>query len=136
MTATEVLKVIPSFFPNVSAAGHALELAMRRFEARSRGLFRVQGLGLMWGALVVASHPLFSQRAATEPLLSVQKVMDFFKEQCAICLVLPYFVPAGGFMITPLLDIDELVIATIDHRLCAALDCTLQWLNLQKRDSL
>ena len=94
--------------------GELLGAEMRAFEASSEGLFEVQGQGLMWGALLApgSAHPL----AADRPRLLRALRTACEKHQC-----LPYFVPAGGFMVTPLFDVPPAVIGQIGARLTAAL---------------
>ena len=121
---------------------------MKMFEEESGGLFKVQGLGLMWGALVNPLHPLFhsnsnsSGRAVNPTVFSrppaapsasvsaavsqdrkvrVPDLMRVFKQQCLLVGILPYFIPVGGFMVTPLFDIDGNIICAIGDRLRAAL---------------
>jgi acetylornithine/succinyldiaminopimelate/putrescine aminotransferase len=130
MAATEVLQIIPKLDSKILENARCLEAVMKRFELQSRGLFIVQGIGLMWGALVNTNYALF--RRAVDPRLpsdtmpAIQQAMTIFKEKCADHNILPYFVPVGGFMVTPLYDIDVSVINTIGDRLCAAVDSTLR----------
>ena len=119
LTATEVLRVLPQHFHSIKEKSKALELIMGRFQASSRELFIVQGIGLMWGALVNQNHP------AVKGSDSTKQIMAIFKEQCTSVRVLPYFVPVGGFMITPLFDIDNISLHEIGTRLNRALQGTL-----------
>ena len=80
----------------------------------------MHGMGLMWGALVNKDHEYIQSTG------SIKSLMDCFKESCQGANVLPYFVPAGGFMVTPLFDVDSAVIVDIGTRLSRALDNTLQ----------
>lgn len=111
MTAISVIEVLPKLLPNVVQRGAELQDAMRKVALRSEGLFEVQGQGLMWGALINRSHPL---------CVSVSKVLHAFKKACSGHNVLPYFVPVGGFMVTPLFDVESSVIWEIGHRLSRA----------------
>lgn len=120
--------MLPSLFPEVVERGKQLRAEMRAFEACSEGLFTVQGSGLMWGALLNrgnsddnnlsthTSHPL----SADAP-----RLLRVLKEACKRHQILPYFVPVGGFMVTPLFDVHPDVISEIGARLRAALRDTM-----------
>jgi adenosylmethionine-8-amino-7-oxononanoate aminotransferase len=119
MAATEMLKLVPTLFPTISENGKRLQKVMRAFEEKSDGLFVVHGLGLMWGALANRNHEFFS----TE--IRVTQLMTVFKDQCKAHAILPYFVPTGGFMVTPLYDISHEVIDDIGEKLNASLAATM-----------
>jgi hypothetical protein len=71
----------------------------------------------MWGALIDKSNPLARSQS---------KVMAYLKANCAEARVLPYFVPAGGFMVTPLYDVSAETIEEIGDRLNAAVRDTIK----------
>lgn len=91
--------------------GKVLKDEMEAFQTCSDGIFTTHGLGLMWGALVNRAHPLASD---------LPKLMTALKKACVEHEVLPYYVPAGGFMVTPLFDTDESVLRELGARLRAA----------------
>lgn len=107
----QVLKLLPSLLPGVVERGELLRTEMKAFEASSEGLFEVQGQGLMWGALL-------RDRAAAADRPRLLRVL---RRACEKHQCLPYFVPAGGFMVTPLFDVPPAIILEIGARLRAAL---------------
>jgi acetylornithine/succinyldiaminopimelate/putrescine aminotransferase len=119
--ADQVLKMMPSLLPNVVERGDQLRAEMLSFEASSEGLFAVQGQGLMWGALLDRTHPLLGEGGEG----AAGRVMSSLRRACARTGVLPYFVPAGGFMVTPLFDVEPAVVREIGARLTAALLSTM-----------
>ena len=69
----------------------------------SGGRVLTQGQGALWGGLF--AHSSLAERSAANVAL---------KEKCAAAGVLPYFVPVGGFMLTPRYDDDpELLRAAV-----------------------
>lgn len=110
MTATEVLREIPQWFPSIAKAGDEMGNIFRHIEEISDGMLITHGQGLMWGAL-------FSREGTL--------CRDGYRKMAAKCLrtcceeagVLPYIVPAGGFMVTPVMDIDVETIQEIGKRL-------------------
>lgn len=121
MAATEVLRALPALMPSVGVKGQLLETVMRNFADASEGLFSVQGQGLMWGAML---NPAVLEARSGMP--SPTAFMALLKEQCEHQGVLPYFVPVGGFMVTPLYDIPDEVLAELGVRLLLALEATLE----------
>ena len=116
----QVLALLPSLLPAVVQRGEQLRTELDAFAASSGGLFRAQGLGLMRGVLLNQSHPLVAETAG-----GAAAVMQTLRAACAEHKVLPYFVPVGGFMVTPLYDVQEAVVCEIGARLGAALRDTL-----------
>lgn len=110
MAATEVLREIPQWFPAIAKAGDKMRTIFRHLEEISDGMLITHGQGLMWGALF-----------AREGMLR----QDDYRKMAAKCLrkccqevgVLPYIVPAGGFMVTPVMDIEVKTIQEIGKRL-------------------
>lgn len=95
MAATQVLKRLPSYFDHIRDVGtRVCEPALRKMESASGGMVKCHGQGLMWGGLFVIDDADIRKNA-----------MTLFKESCDAHGVLPYFVPVGGFMITPPLDV-------------------------------
>mmetsp|Transcript_29717 Transcript_29717/g.74674 ORF Transcript_29717/g.74674 Transcript_29717/m.74674 type:complete len:477 (+) Transcript_29717:47-1477(+) len=94
LTAREVLEEVPKWFEHAARMG---EVVAEILSPCSDGkFFQVQGLGLMWGGLFV--DPDAAQR---------QKALALLRDACKQEGVWPYFVPAGGFMMTPPMDIEE-----------------------------
>jgi hypothetical protein len=57
------------------------------------------GQGLMWGGL-------FSRAGQCKDPMFRAKAVKIFQKHCEHVGILPYFVPCGGFMLSPVLDID------------------------------
>lgn len=117
MAATEVLKEIPTWLPSISKLGSEMEHIFRYINKISDGMVVCQGQGLMWGGLVTRkgqnSDPAFRS-----------KVVNTFKESCEKYGILPYFVPVGGFMVSPVIDIDVGTIYQIGELLEKAITMT------------
>lgn len=124
LAATAVLEALPAMLPAVTSKGKLLEAQMRTFERAGGGLFRVQGQGLMWGALV--DHEALKVRG----LPDATSFMAVLRENCLTAGVLPYFIPRGGFMVTPLYDVPEDIIGTIGRLLVQALLRSLEQVGL------
>lgn len=94
MTAKEVLDEVPRWF------GHAKQ--MERLFAEVLGslndgaFLEIHGKGLMWGGLFVDPDPARRQEA-----------LRVFQALCGEARVWPYFVPVGGFMMSPPMDVEE-----------------------------
>ena len=112
------MKLLPTLLPQAAQRGLELGAEMRAFEESSAGLFAAQGQGLMWGArlLLLDPGPGSEGRRA--------RLMGGLRRACAACGVLPYFVP-GGFMVTPLLDVQAGAVREMGARLRAALSTAL-----------
>lgn len=110
MTATEVLRELPNWFESVEKLGKEMEHIFRYLETLSRGMIKCQGQGLMWGCLFTreGSNANESQRLA---------IFHTFQKHCDAVGVLPYFVPLGGFMVTPVVDVDVGTIYEIGEKL-------------------
>lgn len=121
LTATALLKLLPSLYLDVEVKGRVLQAVMTMFQSKSEGLFKIHGLGLMWGALL--NHNEYNSRSGMPP---VKEFLKLFTENCNRQGVLPYFVPVGGFMVTPLFDVDISVIEQIGEKLVAAFQLTME----------
>lgn len=110
MTATEVLQEIPNWLPTISKVGEEFSHIFGYLERLSDGMLITHGQGLMWGALFSKEGKLcqgeYRNIAAT-----------LLKKHCGEVGVLPYIVPAGGFMVTPVMDIDVGTVYEIGKRL-------------------
>jgi len=118
MTGTEVLNMLPNWFNSVKKLGDEMKVILRHLEKVSNGLIETQGQGLMWGALVSRKgiHRDESLRAET---------ISCLKKNLESVGVLPYFVPVGGFMISPVIDIDVGTLYRIGEKLEEALLLTV-----------
>lgn len=109
LTAKEVIDELPKWFAHASRMGDVVHEILGPC---SDGTFlKVQGLGLMWGALFVHSEAQKRQEA-----------LALLRVACREEGVWPYFVPAGGFMLTPPMNIDEAELREGLHRLVRSLD--------------
>lgn len=95
LAAAEVLKLLPSYHEHVAAMGNIMQECLERLQTETDGFVRCQGQGLMWGCI-------FSGNAVERC-----RANDEFRSLCVLHGVWPYFVPAGGFQITPVLDVTE-----------------------------
>jgi len=93
LTATAVLREVPHWLGHVAQAG---ELC-REWFARYAELPGVEsnGQGLLWGCLWVHEDRAVNSKAAAA-----------FRGACSEYKVWPYFVPVGGFVLSPQLDVD------------------------------
>merc|ERR1719222_582622 len=73
----------------------AMRDGMQHLESTSQGFVRIFGQGLFYGGLFTGN-----QEERNEALQE-------FKKICRIAGVWPYFIPAGGFMVTPLIDVKD-----------------------------
>ena len=125
LTATAVLQKLPSLYGSVASKGELLRRSMQGFARASEGLFIVHGQGLMWGALL---NP--NALAAREGCLDENEFIRRFRENCNSCGVLPYFVPVGGFTVTPLYDVSDEVLQQIGVKLEQAMERTMAQLGI------
>jgi adenosylmethionine-8-amino-7-oxononanoate aminotransferase len=126
MAATEVLREIPTWLPSVAKLGEEMEHIFRYINKVANGMVVCQGQGLMWGGLVTNAGQ--NRDAAFR-----SKVVDAFKESCGKVGVLPYFVPVGGFMVSPVIDIDVGTIYEIGERLEKAVAMTKEAVGWEKQ---
>jgi hypothetical protein len=119
MAATEVLKEFVLWLPSVSHLGKELGHIMRHLTEMSKGMFICHGQGLMWGGIV-------SYAGQNNDPEFRGKVVDAFKRHAEECLIIPYFVPVGGFMVSPVIDIDVASIYEIGQRLEKAIQLTMK----------
>jgi len=124
LTATAVLKLLPSLYSDVESKGRQIEEFMRLLGQKSGGMFQIHGMGLLWGALL--SPAVYNGLSNVPP---IKEFMPEFKKQCHRQGVLPYFVPVGGFLVTPLFDVDTDTIAAIGTKLIAAYEQTMAQLS-------
>lgn len=119
MTAIEVLKELPKWFSSIAKLGDEMQFISGYLSKVSGGMLQMQGQGLMWGALV-------SRQGKNSDELFRKKTCAIFKQKCVDLGVLPYFVPAGGFMISPVIDIDVNTLYQMGERLEKAVKETMR----------
>ena len=95
-----LLRELPTWREPVRAIGAALEPVLAQLNEDAGGAILAHGQGALWGGMFTHSDPA----ARTEANLK-------FKAKCADAAVLPYFVPVGGFMLTPRYDDEPEVLA-------------------------
>ena len=104
--AASLLDRLESLRADVRRVEAAVKPALDALREESGGRVLTQGQGALWGSLF--AHSSLAERSAANVAL---------KEKCAAAGVLPYFVPVGGFMLTPRYDDDpELLRAARDLR--------------------
>jgi len=109
---TALLKSLPTWRKSVVAVGAALTPVLAELNKASKGAVIAHGQGCLWGGLFAHSDP----KARTVANLD-------FKKRCGAAGVLPYFVPVGGFMLTPRYDDDpELFGAAVKEMAQCALE--------------
>jgi adenosylmethionine-8-amino-7-oxononanoate aminotransferase len=109
MAATDVLNELPTWFASITKLGKEMEHIFRYLNKISEGLVSCNGQGLMWGGV-------FSREGQCADDAFRQNVICTFKEQCNAHGLVPYFVPVGGFMMSPVFDIDVGTIYEIGQR--------------------
>lgn len=117
MTATEVLKELPTWFPAASKLGDELGRVLSDVSTASNGMVMCHGQGLMWGGL-------FSRDGQCNDPKFRANAVKVFQKHCDDIGILPYFVPCGGFMLSPVLDIDISTIHMIGEKLMQAVVLT------------
>jgi len=94
IAAESVIGELPRWFAHAAKMGEVIREELQKINGS--GFLRVDGLGLMWGGLFCDEDE--SRRTVAA---------EAFKSACEQGGVWPYFVPAGGFMITPPMDVEE-----------------------------
>lgn len=102
------MRRIPLAQPRIQRIGASIGTLLAELSERSGGAIITHGQGAKWGGLF--AHRDAAARAAAS---------SRFKQKCAEARVLPYFVPVGGFMLTPRYDDDP-------EALCAAVEAMAQ----------
>jgi adenosylmethionine-8-amino-7-oxononanoate aminotransferase len=117
MTATEVLTELPKWYPTISQLGVEMGKVLQGVEDASDGLVMCHGQGLMWGGL-------FRRNRELSDVQYRNRAIQIFKKHCDTVGILPYHVPCGGFMLSPVLDINVGTIYEIGERLKEAIVMT------------
>ena len=113
LTGTAVLNELPLWYDHIAHMGRLCAKECRRIEVSSDGALLVHGQGLMWGGIFQHPDPVERARAG-----------KLFRDACTAERVAPYFIPAGGFMFTPVLDIAKKDIREACDRLARAAERT------------
>ena len=111
MAGEAVCDALPDWYEHIAEMGIVLEEIAKDISDASNGTMVVHGHGMMWGGLFV--HDTIDERL---------KAVSTLKEKCKN--VWPYFVPSGGFMITPPIDTNEQDLREVGNRLCRAVEET------------
>lgn len=114
MTATAVLRELPHWFQATTRMGQEMASIFGRLHRLSGGMITAQGQGLMWGCM-------FSHNGQNKDDQFRLKSFATFKRNCEEVGVLPYFVPVGGFMVTPMIDVDVATVQELGRKLEEAL---------------
>ena len=110
MTAAEVLKEMPNWLAHITKLGEEMAHICRYLAKVSEGMIMTHGQGLMWGGL-------FTNEGEMSDSGYRARAFECFRKHCEEAGVLPYIVPAGGFMVTPMVDVDVGTIYEIGSRL-------------------
>jgi len=118
MAATETLKFMGmsdgGYLGRIAKLGEEMERVFRRLEMLSGGMVLCHGQGLLWGGIFQDGND-GSCRSGGRRRRGKMRVL--FERYCEEAAILPYFVPVGGFTVTPIVDIDECTIREIGRRL-------------------
>ena len=129
MVATDVLRELPRWFAHAARLGDvARETLCAAVNGRGEGSVvrcRAHGQGLMWGCLFTVDAARCAGGAAARPEIKAG-AMAAFKRQCKQHRVWPYFVPVGGFMVTPVMDVSEADWREAMRRLVRCVEATVE----------
>lgn len=107
-TAQEVVNEVPAWFEHAARMGTVCAEVLGPLA--DGDFLQVQGLGLMWGGL-------FADASAERR----EQALALLRAACSEEGVWPYFVPAGGFMLTPPMNVSEAELREGLQRLVRAL---------------
>ena len=106
-----VLNALSDWRPHIQKIGAELGPILEDLNVKAGGHMVTHGQCAMWGGLFTHTDP--EQRAKAS--------LDLIKKRCADKRLLPYFVPVGGFMLTPRYDDDPVELAAAVKERPAAL---------------
>jgi len=115
-----LLETLEEWRPNVRAIGDGVAPIAADLNEKSGGAVIAHGQGALWGGMF----------AHVDPAARTKANLDF-KARCAEAKVLPYFVPIGGFMLTPRYDDDPETYAQAVKEMAA---CALETVKEMKWD--
>lgn len=119
MAATAVLETVGAWLPTVAKLGEEMAHIMAFIMQASEGLISCQGQGLMWGGIITHEGECSDAKFRSN-------AVQLLKKNCEAAGVIPYFVPVGGFMVSPVLDISVDTLFAIGERLEEAVRNTVQ----------
>lgn len=119
MAATSVLKEFVAYLPNVTHLGEEMASIMSYLTKVSQGLFTCHGQGLMWGGII-------THQGQCRDVAFRNKVVQVFKKYCNENCIIPYHVPVGGFMVSPVIDICVGTVYEIGERLEKVITSTME----------
>jgi adenosylmethionine-8-amino-7-oxononanoate aminotransferase len=119
ITGAMVLNELPKWFDSISKLGQEMTHIFRALEKESKGMIICHGQGLMWGGLFTKTDQNTDENYRAE---SVQ----CFKKNCDDVGVLPYHTPVGGFMVSPVVDIDVGTVYEFGEKLQEAVRRTVE----------
>ena len=99
MTATAVLKEMPKWFEIISKNGEEMTHIFSYLAKVSGGMITAQGQGIMWGCMLTQDGQNQDEQYRLKAFATFKKCYEEVE-------VLPYFVPVGGCMVAPMVDID------------------------------
>ena len=109
-----LLNQLTAWTPSVRKIGETIAPIAAELNEASGGAVMAHGMGALWGGLFAHADPAARTAANLD-----------FKKRCAEARVLPYFVPVGGFMLTPRYDDDpEILGAAVKDMAQCALEST------------
>lgn len=127
MTGTAVLNEVPKWFGPISELGDEMGLIFDYLERISDGLIHAHGQGLLWGCL-------FTRNGINSDDKIRNKTINCFKRHCEDVGILPYYVPVGGFTISPVIDINMETAYEIGAKLEEALKRTIEEVGWQSEE--
>ena len=110
ITATDVLNETTNWLENISKLGMEMKHIFGYLNKFAEGMVNCNGQGLMWGGV-------FSRKGQCEDEAYRNKLISSFKKHCDQAGILPYHVPVGGFMVSPVFDVDVGTIYEVGQRL-------------------
>jgi adenosylmethionine-8-amino-7-oxononanoate aminotransferase len=122
MAGTDVLNELSTWMPSITKLGGEMCHIFSYLEKISKGMLVCHGQGLMWGGL-------FSKIGQSANGDYRADAFDCFMKHADNIGVLPYFVPAGGFMVTPVVDIDVGTVYEIGEKLAEVVERTMADMN-------
>ena len=124
IAATQVLNTLPHYFDHIHQLGcEVCEPLFKRIEHQSNGAVVCNGQGCMWGVSYCVHHTTCSQMDHTKQYNMFASILQ---KKCAHHKVLPYFVPRGGLMVTPPLDVPKTILQNSLLKVEKALEETIQ----------
>jgi len=126
MAATAVLDEVPKWFPFIEKSGEEFSNIFRYLNQMSRGMLVCHGMGLMWGGV-------FSTVGQNADEAYRKNAVAVFKKHTIDLGIVPYHVPVGGFMVSPVYDIDVGTIYDVGERLEEAIKRTMAEVNWEPK---